>query len=72
MEKETIRNYTAKLFHQTFDTVCSDKGKSEYRHVIANSEAEVRVIVETSTGEIFRGDRCKKCGILAKVSLETN
>ena len=58
--------YEVKLFHPI--NHCQNSGKSEYRSVSAASEIQLRVKVETSIGDIFKGESCKKCSERAKIS----
>lgn len=68
---QTEHTYRVKLYHQADpDNPCKNSGQSEYIQVTATDQGALRAQVETETHNIFRGDTCKKCGDLAKVSVE--
>lgn len=64
------QQFRVKLYHPHDESVwCKMSGKSEYTTIPASDMPQVRTRIESDTHEIFKGDTCKICGALAKISV---
>lgn len=63
--------YSVKLYHPIDEGIpCPNMGQAVRFTVEAVDKSEIRRIEsKTNKHGFFKGDRCEKCGVLAKVSL---
>lgn len=67
IEADSEKKYSVKIYHA--QNQCDNSGASEIREIVAINNAQLRVKVETTSGEFFRGECCKKCGERGKISI---
>lgn len=70
LDNPSEQQFRVKLYHPLDDSIrCKMSGRSEFITIFASTMPQVRTRVESDMHEIFRGDSCKSCGALAKVSV---
>lgn len=70
-KESTLKTFFVKLFHPADTGVpCKFQGVSDRFNLSVDDKNKLRGAIEGSDHIHFKGDKCKQCGVLAKVFID--